>query len=191
MLPCLGMNGLDGDNAMSDMNDGNASSLIVKEISGQVGCLTLNRPKALNALSLDMVRDLTSALTEFQNNPQVLAVLIRGHGKESPFGHFCAGGDIRFFHAAALAGDSRLADFFTEEYLFGCEFGDSREQIANKARLHLSKKGESKVFILGDTPHDIMAARLSQFPVISVATGDFSFEELSNHNPDLLLRDLS
>ena len=101
---------------MSDMNAGNASSLIVKEISGRVGCLTLNRPKALNALSLDMVRDLTSALTEFQNNPQVLAVLIRGHGKESPFGHFCAGGDIRFFHAAALAGDSRLADFFTEEY---------------------------------------------------------------------------
>ena len=86
---------------------------------------------------------------------------------------------------------SGIADFFTEEYLFGCEFGDSREQIANKARLHLSKKGESKVFILGDTPHDIMAARLSRFPVISVATGDFSFEELSNHNPDLLLRDLS
>jgi enoyl-CoA hydratase len=110
------MNGLDGDNAMSDMNAGNASSLIIKEISGRVGCLTLNRPKALNALSLDMVRDLTSALTEFQNNPQVLAVLVRGHGKESPFGHFCAGGDIRFFHEAALAGDTRLADFFTEEY---------------------------------------------------------------------------
>ncbi len=101
---------------MSDMNAGNASSLIIKEISGRVGCLTLNRPKALNALSLDMVRDLTSALTEFQNNPQVLAVLVRGHGKESPFGHFCAGGDIRFFHEAALAGDTRLADFFTEEY---------------------------------------------------------------------------
>jgi enoyl-CoA hydratase/carnithine racemase len=110
------MNGLDGDNAMSEMNAGNVSSLIIKEITGRVGCLTLNRPKALNALTLDMVRDLTQALIEFQNNPQVLAVLVRGHGKESPFGHFCAGGDIRFFHQAALAGDASLADFFTEEY---------------------------------------------------------------------------
>jgi enoyl-CoA hydratase/carnithine racemase len=110
------MNGLDGDNAMSDMNAGKASSLIIKEVTGRVGCISLNRPKALNALSLDMVRDLTKALIEFQNNPQVLAVLVRGHGKESPFGHFCAGGDIRFFHQAALAGDTSLADFFTEEY---------------------------------------------------------------------------
>ena len=86
---------------------------------------------------------------------------------------------------------SGIADFFTEEYLFGCEFGDSRENIANRAQLHLSKSSESKVFILGDTPHDISAARSSNFPVISVATGDFSFEELSSHNPDLLLRDLS
>ncbi len=101
---------------MSDMNAGIASSLIIKEVTGRVGCITLNRPKALNALSLDMVRDLTKALIEFQNNPQVLAVLVRGHGKESPFGHFCAGGDIRFFHQAALAGDKSLADFFTEEY---------------------------------------------------------------------------
>ena len=101
---------------MSEMNVGKGSSLIVKEITGRVGCLTLNRPKALNALTLDMVRDLTQALIEFQNNPQVLAVLVRGHGKESPFGHFCAGGDIRFFHQAALAGEASLADFFTEEY---------------------------------------------------------------------------
>jgi enoyl-CoA hydratase len=37
-------------------------------------------------------------------------------GKEGPFGAFCAGGDIRFFHQAVLAGDPRLEDFFTEEY---------------------------------------------------------------------------
>lgn len=84
-----------------------------------------------------------------------------------------------------------IANFFTKEFLFGCEFGDSREKIANKAQLHLSKSGVSKVFILGDTPYDIIAARLSNFPVISVATGDFTLEELSIHNPDLLLRDLS
>jgi enoyl-CoA hydratase len=91
-------------------------ALVVFEVVGRVGCVTLNRPKAINALSLEMVRLITQALLEFQQNPQVLAVLVRGRGKEEPFGHFCAGGDIRFFHQAARAGDDNLANFFTEEY---------------------------------------------------------------------------
>ena len=86
------------------------------EIRGAVGCITLNRPKALNALSLDMIRELTQALTAWRGDAAVEAVALRGMGKEAPFGAFCAGGDIRFFHQAALAGDSALEDFFTEEY---------------------------------------------------------------------------
>ena len=89
--------------------------LLVQRV-GRVGLITLNRPKALNALSLDMVRGLTRALLEWKHDPSVLAVAIRGMGRETPFGAFCAGGDIRFFHQAALAGDPRLEDFFTEEY---------------------------------------------------------------------------
>jgi enoyl-CoA hydratase len=81
-----------------------------------VGLITLNRPKALNALSLAMVRELTHVLLAWQNDPQVYAVVIRGSNKEGPFGAFCAGGDIRYFHQAALAGDATLEDFFTEEY---------------------------------------------------------------------------
>ena len=91
-------------------------SEVIAEIQGRIGCITLNRPKALNALSLPMVRDLTAALQRWQDDPQVLAVAVRGTGKEGPFGAFCAGGDIRFFHQAALAGDTALGDFFTEEY---------------------------------------------------------------------------
>jgi enoyl-CoA hydratase len=91
-------------------------SEVIAHIQGHIGCITLNRPKALNALSLPMVRDLTAALERWQNDPQVLAVAVRGTGKEGPFGAFCAGGDIRFFHQAALAGDPALGDFFTEEY---------------------------------------------------------------------------
>jgi enoyl-CoA hydratase len=91
-------------------------SEVIAEIRGRVGCITLNRPKALNALSLPMVRDLTVALQRWQDDPQVLAVAVRGTGKEGPFGAFCAGGDIRFFHQAAHAGDTALGDFFTEEY---------------------------------------------------------------------------
>ena len=89
---------------------------VIVQIEGRIGCITLNRPKALNALSLDMVRALTRALRDWQTNDQVLAVAVRGTGKEGPFGAFCAGGDIRFFHQAAHAGDASLGDFFTEEY---------------------------------------------------------------------------
>ena len=91
-------------------------SEVIAEIQGRIGCITLNRPKALNALSLPMVRALTQALKRWQDDPQVLAVAVRGTGKEGPFGAFCAGGDIRFFHQAAHAGDTALGDFFTEEY---------------------------------------------------------------------------
>ncbi len=89
---------------------------IVVEVQGQVGLLTLNRPKALNALTLPMVRALTAALLRWRDDAGIAAVAIRGMGREGPFGIFCAGGDIRFFHQAALAGDPALEDFFTEEY---------------------------------------------------------------------------
>ncbi|TFZ08252.1 enoyl-CoA hydratase/isomerase family protein [Ramlibacter humi] len=91
-------------------------SEVVVEVSGKAGRITLNRPKALNALSLDMIRALTSTLLQWRDDPRVEVVTIRGTGKEGPFGSFCAGGDIRFFHAAALAGDPALEAFFTEEY---------------------------------------------------------------------------
>jgi enoyl-CoA hydratase/carnithine racemase len=89
---------------------------VLAEIRGQVGCITLNRAKALNALSLGMVRTLTELLLRWQGDPAVAAVAIRGTSKTGPFGGFCAGGDIRFFHQAAHAGNPALEDFFTEEY---------------------------------------------------------------------------
>ena len=92
------------------------STEVLTEVAGKAGRITLNRPRALNALSLEMIRELTATLRAWQDDPRVEVVAIRGTGKEGPFGAFCAGGDIRFFHAAGLAGDPRLADFFTEEY---------------------------------------------------------------------------
>ncbi|ADU99688.1 enoyl-CoA hydratase/isomerase family protein [Alicycliphilus denitrificans] len=89
---------------------------VVAEVRGRVGCITLNRPKALNALSLGMVRDLMATLLAWQHDDKVLAVAIRGNGREGPFGAFCAGGDIRFLHAAGSVGNPQLEDFFTEEY---------------------------------------------------------------------------
>ena len=101
------MNGPLGDLQMTD---------VLTQVQGCVGLITLNRAKALNALSLDMVRAITQALSAWRPDPQIHAVALRGMGKEGPFAAFCAGGDIRFFHTAACAGDPRLEDFFTEEY---------------------------------------------------------------------------
>ena len=99
------------------------STDILVERRGNAGLITLNRPKALNALSLQMVRDITAALMAWRDDPEVELVAIRGTNKvgkpgtpEALFGGFCAGGDIRFFHTAALTGDAALDDFFTEEY---------------------------------------------------------------------------
>ena len=96
---------------------------MIVERRGNAGFITLNRPKALNALSLQMVREISTALLGFRDDPEIALVAIRGTNKngkpgttESLFGGFCAGGDIRFFHKAALAGDESLEEFFTEEY---------------------------------------------------------------------------
>ncbi len=86
------------------------------EVRGQVGFITLNRPKALNALSLGMVRGLLAQLLAWRDDEDVLAVAIRGSNKAGPFGHFCAGGDIRFLHQGATTGNPQVEDFFTEEY---------------------------------------------------------------------------
>jgi enoyl-CoA hydratase/carnithine racemase len=96
---------------------------IISEVKGRAGLLTLNRAKALNALSLAMIRDLTASLLAWRDDPAIAVVALRGMGKaavagdaDQAFGAFCAGGDIRFFHRAALAGNPELEDFFTEEY---------------------------------------------------------------------------
>ncbi|SDM46487.1 enoyl-CoA hydratase/isomerase family protein [Polaromonas sp. JS666] len=107
---------------MSGMNTETRPEVLV-ERRGNAGLITLNRPKALNALSLGMIRALSAALLAWRDDPAVHVVAIRGSNKkgqpgtpESLFGGFCAGGDIRFFHQAVFAGDSALGDFFTEEY---------------------------------------------------------------------------
>lgn len=89
---------------------------VLAELRNGIGLVTLNRANALNALSLPMLRDLTTLLLAWRDEPQVKGVLVRGATQEGKGVAFCAGGDIRFFHQAALAGDPALEDFFTEEY---------------------------------------------------------------------------
>ena len=85
-------------------------------IANGTGTITLDRPKALNSLSLDMVRRLTDTLLTWRDDASVDAVVITSSSEKA----LCAGGDIRFFHEAGHAtptgGSALLEDFFTEEY---------------------------------------------------------------------------
>jgi enoyl-CoA hydratase len=75
--------------------------------------LTLNRPKALNALTLDMIATMTACLKVWADDPAVGAVLIDGAGERA----LCAGGDIRALYDAAKAGDfSQPQRFWSDEY---------------------------------------------------------------------------
>ena len=96
------------------MSDG--QNWVASDKRCNIGVITLSRPQALNALSLGMIRDITAALLSWRDDPEVVAVLIKGATQEGKGVAFCAGGDIRYFHQAALAGDPALDDFFTEEY---------------------------------------------------------------------------
>lgn len=92
------------------------SDHIHHRIKNHIGFITLDRPQALNSLSLQMVRSLTTILQEWRQNETVQAVLIHSDNPKA----FCAGGDIRFFYDVSSAGvqgnSAQLEDFFTEEY---------------------------------------------------------------------------
>ncbi len=85
---------------------------ILYERDGQVEFALLNRPKALNALTLDMCRDFEAKLAGFEPDPEVEAVVVKGAGARA----FCAGGDVRAIWQAAKDGDPLTADFFRAEY---------------------------------------------------------------------------
>jgi len=89
---------------------------ILAEVAGPLGVITLHRPETLNALSLEMIRDLTTLLRHWTQDDGVQAVVVRGARHEGRRPVFSAGGDIRALHGWALAGDARIEDFFSEEY---------------------------------------------------------------------------
>lgn len=92
------------------------SDYVQTRTANRSGIITLDRPKALNSLSLAMVRDLTAALLAWRDDPAIDAVVIGSSSAKA----LCAGGDIRFFHdcghATPTGGSALLEDFFTEEY---------------------------------------------------------------------------
>ncbi len=80
---------------------------------GDLIVVTLNRPGALNALTLPMCRALDDGLRRWQADPAVGAVLIKGEGERA----FCAGGDIRWLHGVLTTeGVAAACRFYAIEY---------------------------------------------------------------------------
>lgn len=86
---------------------------VLVRLEGAAGVVSLNRPKAIHALTIDMVHMMTAALLAWRNDPDVGAVLIdhsEGRG-------FCAGGDISYLRNSALNdGGESGRKFFHDEY---------------------------------------------------------------------------
>ncbi|GAC57163.1 enoyl-CoA hydratase/isomerase family protein [Gordonia hirsuta DSM 44140 = NBRC 16056] len=113
---------------------GQDASVIV-EVDGRAGRLTLNRPRAINALDHQMVQVMARALDEWEHDPQVQTVVITGAGERG----LCAGGDIVAIHrdAAALAGNdddaaaaaTASAEFWRDEYRLNARLADYPKPI--------------------------------------------------------------
>ena len=85
---------------------------VVVRAHGALRRITLNRPQALNAITLDMVVTMTALLRAWADDPAVGAILLDGAGGRA----FAAGGDIRALYDAAKSGDDLPEKFWATEY---------------------------------------------------------------------------
>jgi len=85
---------------------------VLFEKRGAMGLITLNRPKALNALTHGMCVDMKAQLDAWANDDAIKHVVIRGAGERA----FCAGGDIRALYESGKAKTPYALDFYRDEY---------------------------------------------------------------------------
>lgn len=92
---------------------------IKSEKQGALGLLTLDRPKALNALTHGMIGAITASLTAWAADDSVKAVATKGEGDRA----FCSGGDIRAVQQAIVTGSNAGADLLRDEYRMNALIG--------------------------------------------------------------------
>jgi enoyl-CoA hydratase/carnithine racemase len=95
---------------LSSNTDG--ATQVLSETHNHVAFVTLNRPAALNALSMDMIVQLRHKLDSHAADPEVRAVLLKGAGDKA----FCAGGDIRALYQSVKESGSVHRNFLLAEY---------------------------------------------------------------------------
>jgi enoyl-CoA hydratase len=85
---------------------------VLFERRGAIGLITLNRPKALNALTHNMCLLMSAQLKTWATDDAVRTIVIQGAGERA----FCAGGDIRALYESGRAGTPYALDFYRDEY---------------------------------------------------------------------------
>lgn len=85
---------------------------IETSIEGHLGVIALNRPEAINALSLSMIETISGTLRLWADDDRVRAVLFEGRGTRG----FCSGGDVRAVRDFVRKNDPDWARFFADEY---------------------------------------------------------------------------
>lgn len=85
---------------------------VLLETRGALGRIRLNRPKAINSLSLPMILAVESALDRFESDPSIGLVLVTGEGERG----LCAGGDIRVLYENGREKMAESLAFFRNEY---------------------------------------------------------------------------
>lgn len=90
-----------------------AEPSVLARVDGSIGRLTLNRPRAINALNGEMVNTLQETLDEWASDPSISAVVLDGAGERG----LCAGGDVVAMHSDAVSGGTDILGFWRAEYL--------------------------------------------------------------------------
>src|ERR1700736_2772645 len=91
---------------------GSEPDLIARR-EGVIGVIRLNRPKAINAVTLEMFRDVDKALDQFEADPAVKPILLEGAGERG----LCAGGDIRALYESSKVKGDLGKILWREEYI--------------------------------------------------------------------------
>ncbi|WGR68426.1 MULTISPECIES: enoyl-CoA hydratase/isomerase family protein [unclassified Bradyrhizobium] len=86
---------------------------LVARVEGFAGVIRLNRPKAINAVTLEMFRDIEKALDRFETDPAVAVILLEGAGERG----LCAGGDIRALWESSKVNGDLGKILWREEYI--------------------------------------------------------------------------
>lgn len=102
-----------------------AESNLIIEHRGEIGLITLNRPEALNALSLGMIRGIREVLANWRDDPAIGAIVFRGAGDRA----FCAGGDVKKVYEAGIGIDDPVLKTTLARTYFADEYRMNREMF--------------------------------------------------------------
>lgn len=97
---------------------GKNHNLVIFEVQGNIGWITLNRPEVLNALSISMAKSTYAQLSLWKDEPEIHAIVIQGAGEKA----FCAGGNLKVtYELMCNHKDQLLSDILREEYHFNLQ----------------------------------------------------------------------